>query len=83
MRQKLFINEANLNVQKWLRELRILNVISRCRLRGAWGYAQDTVPKWACFSSKFKELRISSSVDPLSTVFEIQKNLNKFNARSV
>lgn len=37
-----------------------------CRLRGVWGYAQDTVPKWACFCIEIKTLVASPAVSPLS-----------------
>ena len=50
-----------------------------CRLRGVWEYAQDTVPKWACFCIEIKTLVASPAVSPLSAFYPGSFFCNKNN----
>ena len=61
----------------------ILKPTDRCRRRGVWSNAQDTVPFRACFCCEIKTLDVSGSVDGLSTTLQDTKKFNKNSGRSV
>ena len=61
----------------------VLKLTDRCRRRGIWRNAQDTVPFRACFRCEIKTLDGSGSVDGLSTTLQDTKKFNKNSGRSV
>ena len=77
MRQKILLNPINLDNSKHGFGLGVSHTRVAYRLRGVWRYAQDTVPKRACFLNNPKGLRTLGTVSPLVTVWNSLKIFNK------